>query len=139
MKIYIKYKVDTGEIIGWSSGDTEHPGEGYIAATTDDLANKDSLYVKDGKLCEYTAKHLTLLASLEEGMTWNPLECSIEDTRTYDQKLQAILQKRANAYPDVKDLADAVFWSTQGDNSKMEAWIEQCKQVKEAIPKEVDK
>ena len=42
---------------------------------------------------------------------------------------------RAPEYPPVTDLADAIFWQQQGDNSKMEAYIAACEAVKAKYPK----
>jgi hypothetical protein len=42
---------------------------------------------------------------------------------------------RAQVYPDVEQLADAIFWQSQGDNSKMEAYIAAVQAVKEQFPK----
>lgn len=42
---------------------------------------------------------------------------------------------RAPEYPPVTDLADAIFWQQQGDNSKMEAYVAACEAVKAKYPK----
>ena len=42
---------------------------------------------------------------------------------------------RAPEYPPLTDLADAIFWQQQGDNSKMEAYVAACEAVKAKYPK----
>lgn len=42
---------------------------------------------------------------------------------------------RRPEYPPLTDLADAVFWQQQGDNSKMEAYVAACEAVKAKYPK----
>jgi hypothetical protein len=42
---------------------------------------------------------------------------------------------RREAYPPLEDLADALYWQAQGDNSKMEAYHAKITAVKELYPK----
>lgn len=42
---------------------------------------------------------------------------------------------RAPEYPPVTDLADAIFWQQQGDDSKMAAYVAACEAVKAKYPK----
>lgn len=42
---------------------------------------------------------------------------------------------RKPEYPPLTDLADAIFWQQQGDNSKMEAYVAACEAVKAKYPK----
>ena len=43
--------------------------------------------------------------------------------------------KRAREYPSLADFADAYYWSQQGDDTKMTAYIEKCEAVKTKYPK----
>jgi hypothetical protein len=43
--------------------------------------------------------------------------------------------KRRQEYPDLSELADAIYWQQKGDNSKMEAWVAKCDIVKTKYPK----
>jgi len=43
--------------------------------------------------------------------------------------------KRAMAYPSLRELADALYWQAKGDNTKMDEYIAQCDAVKEMFPK----
>lgn len=42
---------------------------------------------------------------------------------------------RARAYPPLEDLADAIYWQTQGNTLPMTAYIAACAQVKLEYPK----
>ncbi len=42
--------------------------------------------------------------------------------------------RRAAAYPALSEFADAFYWLQQGDNSRMETYLEACRIVKETIP-----
>lgn len=42
---------------------------------------------------------------------------------------------RQPQYPPLADLADALFWQSQGDNTKMEAYIAAVAAVKQRFPK----
>jgi hypothetical protein len=47
----------------------------------------------------------------------------------------AYIHKRAKEYPPLTDLADAMYWSSQGDNTKLEAYYAACEAVKLKYPK----
>ncbi|GAC1315520.1 MAG: hypothetical protein NVSMB28_00080 [Collimonas sp.] len=42
---------------------------------------------------------------------------------------------RAKEYPPLADLADALYWQTKGDASKMAAYLARCDAVKQRFPK----
>ena len=42
---------------------------------------------------------------------------------------------RAVAYPPISDLADAIYWQSKGDSSKMEAYTAAVEAVKDKYPK----
>ncbi len=42
---------------------------------------------------------------------------------------------RAPQYPSLADFADAYYWAQRGDNTKMNAYIAQCDEVKNQYPK----
>lgn len=44
-------------------------------------------------------------------------------------------RKRAVEYPPLTDLADAMYWAAQGDNTKLEAYYAACEAVKLKYPK----
>jgi hypothetical protein len=54
-----------------------------------------------------------------------------------EQEHNASLYKkeRERLYPSLADLADAIYWQSKGDNSKMETYLASVEQVKQDIPK----
>lgn len=42
---------------------------------------------------------------------------------------------RRKKYPPLADLADAIYWQQQGDNTKMDAYLAAVQAVKDAYPK----
>jgi hypothetical protein len=44
-------------------------------------------------------------------------------------------RKRVTQYPSLSELADAIYWQQQGDNSKMTAYLAKVAAVKEEFPK----
>jgi hypothetical protein len=42
---------------------------------------------------------------------------------------------RAPQYPSLADFVDAYYWAQKGDNTKMNAYIAQCDEVKNQYPK----
>ena len=42
---------------------------------------------------------------------------------------------RKPEYPSVADLADALYWSNQGDNTKLDEYYQACAAVKAKYPK----
>ncbi len=45
-------------------------------------------------------------------------------------------RQRQPEYPPLQDLADALYWQSKGDNTKMEAYLAACEAVKQKYPKE---
>jgi hypothetical protein len=52
----------------------------------------------------------------------------------YDSKLYQ--RQRQPEYPPLQDLADALYWQSKGDNSKLQAYLASCEAVKQKYPKE---
>ena len=44
-------------------------------------------------------------------------------------------RNRKPEYPDLADLADALYWSNQGDNTKLDEYYAACAAVKAKYPK----
>ena len=42
---------------------------------------------------------------------------------------------RENLYPNIKDFADAMYWNSKGDSTKLEAYYTACEKVKTDNPK----
>lgn len=53
----------------------------------------------------------------------------------YAVKPPTYAELRATAYPSMSVLADALFWQSKGDPTKMEAYLAACEEVKEKYPK----
>lgn len=47
-------------------------------------------------------------------------------------------EQRRYAYPPLADLADALYWQAQGDDSRMDAYVARVARVKALIPKQPD-
>ena len=47
-------------------------------------------------------------------------------------------QPRQQEYPPLADLADAMYWQSQGDDTKMTAYIAACDAVKTKYPKDME-
>ena len=47
----------------------------------------------------------------------------------------AYKQQRRPEYPSLADLADALYWSNQGDNTKLDEYYAACAAVKAKYPK----
>jgi len=44
-------------------------------------------------------------------------------------------RKRKTQYPPITDFADAMYWSSRGDHSRLEAYYTACEAVKAQYPK----
>jgi hypothetical protein len=56
-------------------------------------------------------------------------ELKIEWQNTEYQRL------RGPEYPDLKELADALYWSSKGDNTKLDQYYDKCEAIKIKYPK----
>lgn len=79
-------------------------------------------------------------SGLEWGSTTvpKPTEAELE---AEDARLQAeydandYQRKRKPEYPPLADLADAMYWASQGDNTKLDNYYAACEAVKLKYPK----
>jgi len=96
-------------------------------------------YIVDGQCCRYTEAEQQAKDTLPPGWIWKMPDRSAVDMRTPDQQEKdiaaAILAERAAAYPPLADLADALYWQVQGDDSKIAAYMASCAAVKVQFPK----
>lgn len=79
-----------------------------------------------------------------EGLVWldeiqtKPTE---EEVNQEIERLKAEYEKkkyqrlRAPEYPDLKELADALYWSSKGDNTRLDEYYAKCEAVKLKYPK----
>ena len=49
--------------------------------------------------------------------------------------LKGIQSKRQMEYPPLADLADAMYWASKGDNTKLDNYYAACEAVKQKYPK----
>jgi hypothetical protein len=64
-------------------------------------------------------------------------ELQVEVTRLTQLALSLeYQQKRRYEYPPLADLADAVYWQSEGDNTKMTAYLAAVEAVKVKYPKD---
>jgi hypothetical protein len=57
-------------------------------------------------------------------------------TNEWNTKQLNIGIKRQGEYPPLADFADAMYWSSKGDDSKLTSYYEKCDAVKTKYPKE---
>ena len=93
------------------------------------------------------------LVSLRPGAIWVVRGTEIEwldetQTQPTETEIQAELTRlqaeydskqyqrdRQPEYPSLADLADALYWSNQGDNTKLDEYYQACAAVKAKYPK----
>ena len=99
---------------------------------------------------------LLALFSLYPGAKWRWVGTDYNDIEWFDEEIekptleeleaeaQRLLiektnnqykNKRAIEYPPLTDLADAMYWSSKGDNTKLNAYYAKCEEVKAKYPK----
>lgn len=66
-------------------------------------------------------------------------EINAEIERLKSVELSKYYQKpRQEEYPPLSDLADALYWQSQGDDTKMTEYITKCEAVKQKYPKDME-
>ena len=71
---------------------------------------------------------------------WCDEGATLQPDGTFKRKpltLEEILELRKAAYPPLSELADAIFWQSHGDSSKMDAYLAACEEVKLQYPKPI--
>jgi hypothetical protein len=67
-----------------------------------------------------------------------PQEINTEIERLKQQELSKYYQQlRVQEYPPLSEFADAMYWQSQGDDSKMTAYLAACEAVKLKYPKDM--
>lgn len=81
------------------------------------------------------------------GLNWLDTEQTkptVEEINTEIERLKAVelakyyQQPRQAEYPPLADLADALYWQSQGDSTKMTAYLAACDAVKTKYPKDME-
>lgn len=74
-----------------------------------------------------------------ESNTIQPPTVAEIEAKAKEAELKAIAnlykQERERLYPPLADLADAIYWQSKGDSTKMTAYVAAVEQVKADIPK----
>ena len=68
------------------------------------------------------------------GVTWAQVAAKRDELEAQYTATQ-YQRDRQPEYPDLADLADALYWSNQGDNTKLDAYYAACAAVKAKYPK----
>jgi hypothetical protein len=80
------------------------------------------------------------------GLNWLDTEQTkptVEEINTEIERLKAVelakyyQQLRAPEYPPLSEFADAMYWQSQGDDSKITAYLAACEAVKAKYPKDM--
>ena len=74
--------------------------------------------------------------SVSIGFKYDPATNTFVDTRDPDEWKKGLsnYELRRLTYPPISELADAVYWQQQGDNTKMEAYLAKVEEVKAKYP-----
>ena len=73
-----------------------------------------------------------------DGPDAQPTEAELQaawDAYVVEQNATQYQRDRQPEYPSLADLADALYWSNQGDNTKLDAYYAACAAVKAKYPK----
>lgn len=80
-----------------------------------------------------------------ENLEWAEDNDDLKPTKEFIEEKVAEIQagldateyqvKRSPNYPPLEDLADALYWQAQGDNTKMDEYLAAVQAVKEQFPK----
>lgn len=81
-----------------------------------------------------TYEGLEWLDKTQEKPSKSQVEAKIKELQKEWEDTQ-YQRDRAPQYPSLADFADAYYWAQKGDNTKMNAYIAQCDEVKNQYPK----
>ena len=73
-----------------------------------------------------------------DGTKINVIQSKVDEARkTLDEEYEKIKYKeiREPLYPPLEDFADAMYWNSKGDSSKLTAYYAACEKVKTDNPK----
>lgn len=101
--------------------------------------------IPDALISLYPGAQWTMLGTEWSGLTWLDKTLPMPDEVTVMSevaRLQAeydavrYQRQRRPEYPPLEELADALYWQSQGDNTKMTAYLAAVQAVKDRYPKE---
>lgn len=66
-------------------------------------------------------------------------EINTEIERLKQEELDKYYQQlRVQEYPPLSEFADAMYWQSEGDSTKMTAYLAACEAVKQKYPKDIE-
>jgi hypothetical protein len=68
------------------------------------------------------------------GVTWDQVSAKLAELEA-DYTATEYQRQRAPEYPGIADLADALYWNSTGDSSKLDEYYAACAAVKAKYPK----
>ena len=89
----------------------------------------------DGKVVQTTPKNIDLFGNNIPLPHKAEIEAKVAELEA-EWLAKEYQRQRAPAYPPLQQLADAIYWQQQGDNSKMEEYLAAVQAVKDQFPKE---
>lgn len=98
-----------------------------MKASRNYTAYKDGQIVRNGT---FTDEHM-----LRNDLPAPEYELVLDELHYPEEQSPGYQQQRLVAYPSPGELADAIYWQSKGDNSKMEAYLAKVDAVKDRIPK----
>jgi len=69
-----------------------------------------------------------------EKPTENEIAQEIERLKAEHERTEYQRQRKPE-YPDLKELADALYWNSKGDSTKLDEYYSKCEAVKDKYPK----
>lgn len=60
---------------------------------------------------------------------------SVTNSPAFVETTESVQEKRSLLYPPLTDLADALYWNSKGDDSRLTAYYAACDAVKTKYPK----
>ncbi len=93
-----------------------------------------------GALYNLTGDDYSSIEWNEDNTLTKPTEQEITDKRAelaaeWDSLHQEVGLKRKAEYPPLENFADAMYWNSKGDDSKLTAYYAACEAVKTKYPK----
>ncbi len=79
-----------------------------------------------------------------DGLVWEDKNYTKPSREEFDSEMNIVVEefnnteyqrKRMFEYPDLGEFVDAFYWMQKGDNTKMDAYIQKCDEVKSKYPK----
>lgn len=92
------------------------------------------LSLRPGAVCEIRGNEITWLDENQTQPTDEELQAELIRLQAdYDAK--EYQRQRAPEYPSMADLADALYWNSTGDSTKLDEYYAACAAVKAKYPK----